>query len=297
VKLLITGSNGLLGQKLIERCIKHQISFLATSKGPNRNVDCPESNYHELDISSIDEIEKVYEGFSPTHIIHTAAITNVDYCELHPDECKIMNTDAVKLLFEVSKKYNAHFQLLSTDFVFDGEKGNYNEEDPVNPLSYYARSKVDAENILLSDQSYSNWSIVRTIIVYGTGYNLSRSNLISWSISALKNNEQIKVIDDQFRAPTWAPDLAYACVEICLRNKMGIYHISGPNTFSIIEIVKKVADFYGLSKENIQKISSQELNQPAKRPPKTGFDLEKARIELSYHPKTIIETLETLKAI
>ncbi len=297
MKLLITGSNGLLGQKLIERCIKHQISFLATSKGPNRNTDCPESNYHEMDISSIDEIEKVFEGFSPTHIIHTAAITNVDYCELHPDECKIMNTDAVKLLFEVSKNYNAHFQLLSTDFVFDGEKGNYKEEDAVNPLSYYARSKVDAENILLRDQSYSNWSIVRTIIVYGTGNNLSRSNLISWSISALKNNEQIKVIDDQFRAPTWAPDLAYACVEICLRNKMGTYHISGPNTFSIIEIVKKVADFYGLSKENIQKISSQELNQPARRPPKTGFDLEKARIELSYHPKTIIETLETLKAI
>ncbi len=294
VNLLITGSNGLLGQKLVERCVKHQISFLATSKGVNRNPDCYDTNYREMDISSVHDIEKVFKDFQPTHVIHTAAITNVDYCELHPDECKVTNTDAVKLLFDASKKYNSHFQLLSTDFVFDGEKGNYKEEDPVNPLSHYAQSKVDAENILRSEHNYSNWSIVRTIIVYGTGNNLSRSNLISWTISTLKNNEQIKVIDDQFRAPTWAPDLAYACIEICLRNKNGIYHISGPNTFSIIEIVQKVADFYGLSKENIQKISSQELNQPAKRPPKTGFDLTKAIKGLGYNPKTIEETLDLI---
>ncbi len=295
MRLLITGSNGLLGQKIVERCIKHQISFLATSKGPNRNTACPERNYREMDISSIKDIQSVFKAYSPTHVIHTAAITNVDYCELHPEECKIMNTDAVQLLYDVSKKYTAHFQLLSTDFVFDGEKGNYMEEDPVNPLSYYAQSKVDAENILLNDKTYSNWSIVRTIIVYGTGNNLSRSNLISWAISALKNNEIIKVIDDQYRAPTWAPDLAYACVEICLREKKGIYHISGPHTYSILEIVNMVADFYGLPKDNIQKISSLELNQPAKRPPKTGFDLTKAMDQLSYRPKTIIETLETLK--
>lgn len=294
MRLLITGSNGLLGQKIVERCIKHQISFLATSKGVNRNTDCPEDKYLQMDISSINDIQSVFEAFFPTHVIHTAAITNVDYCELHPEECKIMNTDAVRLLYDVSKKYNSHFQLLSTDFVFDGEMGNYKEEDPVNPLSYYAQSKVDAENILLCDKSYSNWSIVRTIIVYGTGNNLSRSNLISWSISALKNNEQIKVIDDQFRAPTWAPDLAYACVEICLREKKGIYHISGPQTFSILEIVNLVADFYGLPKDYIQKISSSELNQPAKRPPITGFDLAKAVNQLSYRPKTIEESLHLI---
>ncbi len=295
MKLLITGSNGLLGQKIVERCIQHNISFLATSKGVNRNMECPEDNYNQMDISCVDEVEKVIGAYNPTHVIHTAAITNVDYCEMHPDECKKINTTAVQLLFDTCKKYNSHFQLLSTDFVFDGEKGNYKEEDLVNPLSFYAHSKVDAENILINDITYSNWSIVRTIIVYGTGNNLSRSNLISWAISALKKNEKIKVIDDQFRAPTWAPDLAYACVEICLREKKGIYHISGTQTYSILEIVNLVADFYGLPKDNIQKISSLELNQPAKRPPKTGFDLSKAIDQLSYRPKTIIETLETLK--
>ncbi len=294
MKLLITGSNGLLGQKVVERCIKHRIPFLATSKGANRNADCPEDYYQEMDISCIDEVEKVFGAYNPTHVIHTAAITNVDYCEIHPEECKILNTDSVRLLFEMSKKINAHFQLLSTDFVFDGEKGNYKEEDPVNPLSYYAKSKVEAESILLNDGAYTNWSIVRTIIVYGTGNNLSRSNLISWAISALKNNEPIKVIDDQFRAPTWAPDLAYACVEICLRNKNGIFHISGPSTFSILEIVYTVAGFYQLSKENIEKISSKELNQPAKRPPKTGFDLKKAREELNFEPTSLISSLMML---
>jgi dTDP-4-dehydrorhamnose reductase len=294
VRILITGSNGLLGQKLVERCKKHQINFLATSKGENRNSDCDPNDYQEMDITSADEIAYVFTNFKPTHVIHTAAITNVDYCELHPEECKKVNTDAVQLLFEASKKMNSHFQLLSTDFVFDGEKGNYNENDKVNPLSHYAQRKVDAENLLLNDGDYNNWSIVRTIIVYGTGNNLSRSNLISWTISALKKNEQLKVVDDQFRAPTWASDLAYACIEICSRNKKGIYHISGPETFSILEIAQKVADFFNLPKENIQKISSSELNQPAKRPPITGFDLTKATEELNYHPKTIIETLQLL---
>jgi dTDP-4-dehydrorhamnose reductase len=294
VRILITGSNGLLGQKLVERCLKHNIHFLATSKGQNRNSDCGHQYYQELDIVSFQEIEEVFIRFKPTHVIHTAAITNVDYCELHPEECKLVNTNAVQLLLKAAQKFNSHFQLLSTDFVFDGEKGNYNEKDKANPLSHYAQSKVDAENLLLNNVDYNNWSIVRTIIVYGTGKNLSRSNLICWTISALKKNEVIKVVDDQYRAPTWASDLAYACVEICLRNKKGIYHISGPETFSILEIAQKVADFYNLPKENIQKISSSELNQPAKRPPKTGFDLTKATEELNYHPKTIVETLNIL---
>jgi dTDP-4-dehydrorhamnose reductase len=265
---------------------------LATSKGENRNTDCNEQHYQEMDITSALDIDSVFNTFKPTYVIHTAAITNVDYCELHPEECGKVNTDAVRLLFEASQKYNCHFQLLSTDFVFDGEKGNYNENDRVNPLSKYAKSKVDAENLLINNKDADNWSIVRTIIVYGTGQNLSRSNLINWTISALQKNEQIKVVDDQFRAPTWASDLAYACIEICKRNKKGIYHISGPETYSILEIAQKVADFYKFPKENIQQISSKELNQPAKRPPKTGFDLTKATKELNYHPKTIVETLE-----
>ncbi len=293
MRILITGSNGLLGQKIVGQLAKASINFLATSKGVNRNPSCSNVNYHQMDISNALEIEKVFSTFLPTHIIHTAAMTNVDHCEQQPDECNRINFEAVQLLFHAAQKINAHFQLLSTDFVFDGEKGNYKEEDQVNPLSLYAQSKVNAENYLLASNSL-NWSIVRTIIVYGKANNLSRNNIIYWAKEALEKGQELSIIDDQFRAPTWANDLAWACIRICELNKMGIYHISGPETFSIYEIVEKIAQFFNLPTNSLSKSSSLNLNQPAKRPPKTGFDLTKAKTELGYKPKTLEETFSIL---
>ena len=294
MRILITGSNGLLGQKLVKLCLERGLNFIATSKGENRNPDCPTINYLSLDISIFSEINNVFQFYYPTHVIHTAAITNVDYCEEHNDECQIMNVDATKLLLRASIQYDAHFQLLSTDFVFDGEKGNYKEEDIVNPLSVYAKSKVDAENVLQTSMT-DNWSIVRTIIVYGEGNNLSRTNIVLWAKEALKTGNEITIVDDQFRAPTWAEDLAWGCLEIVLRNKKGVFHISGPETMSVIDLVYRIADFYGLPKNQIKPIRSTTLNQVAKRPPKTGFDLTKARNELNYEPLTLEKSLELLE--
>jgi dTDP-4-dehydrorhamnose reductase len=293
MKILVTGSNGLLGQKIIRQLTKKGIDFLATSKGVNRNHDCDEAKYVTKDICSSDEIEKYFQSYLPTHVIHTAAMTNVDACELNPEECQEVNVEATRKLFEAAKKIGAHFQLLSTDFIFDGEKGNYKEEDEPNPLSVYAQSKVDAENILLEDV-YQNQSIVRTIIVYGIGNNLSRTNIVCWAKEALSKGQTMNIIDDQFRAPTWADDLAWACIRICELNKRGIFHISGPEIMSIYEIVVRVAAHYNLSTTTLNRTDSSTLNQPAVRPPKTGFDLTKARNELGYNPKTLEETLDLL---
>lgn len=293
MKILVTGSNGLLGQKIIRQLTKKDADFLATSKGVNRNSDCEEANYVSLDICSVEEIEKYFQSYLPTHVIHTAAMTNVDACELNPEECQEVNVEATRKLFEASKKIGAHFLLLSTDFIFDGKKGNYAEEDEPNPLSVYAQSKVDAEKILIED-SYKNFSIARTIIVYGTGNNLSRTNIVCWAKDALSKGQPMNIIDDQFRAPTWADDLAWACIRICELNKRGIFHISGPETMSIYEIVVRVAAHYNLSIDSLQRTDSSTLNQPAVRPPKTGFDLTKARKELGYNPKTLEETLDLL---
>jgi dTDP-4-dehydrorhamnose reductase len=205
----------------------------------------------------------------------------------------MVNVEATRLLFEASKNYKAHFQLLSTDFVFDGKTGMYQETDAVNPLSVYAQSKVDAEQLLIHSD-YTNWSIARTIIVYGTAHNLSRSNIVLWAIDALTKQQPMNIIDDQFRMPTWADDLAWGCLEICRRHKQGIFHLSGPELLSIYQIVERVANFLGKPMECLTKINSSTLNQPAKRPPRTGFDLSKARLELAYNPKTIEETLVEL---
>ena len=291
--ILITGSNGLLGQKLVKYLIKNNIPFIATSKGKNRNPDCMDASYSTMDICSTDDIKSVFNRFIPTHVIHTAAMTNVDECEEFPLECEKLNVEATQLLFEAAQKIGAHFQLLSTDFVFDGLKGNYSETDTPNPLSVYALSKVSAENLVLTS-SYPKFSIVRTIILYGKANNLSRSNIVCWAKEALSKGQPLSIIDDQFRAPTWADDLAWACIRICDLQKTGIYHIAGPETMSIYDLVLRIAKFYSFSTDFLTKTDSLSLNQKAKRPPKTGFDLQKAQAELSYKPKTLEETLKDI---
>ncbi len=290
MRILITGSNGLLGQKIVKQLNKKKINFIATSLGKNRNSNCSETNYLSLDITDAKQIENLIKNFNPTHIINTAAITNVDFCEDNQALCQKVNVDAVKLLFDACKLNNIHFIHLSTDFVFDGKNGPYKETDKPNPLSVYAKSKYNSEQILLNDD-YKNWTILRTIIVYGEGENLSRSNIVLWAKLALEKNQILTIVDDQFRAPTWADDLAWACIKVALLNAKGVYHISGPNTMSIYQMVKQIAEFYGYNPSLIQPIKSKTLNQKAPRPPKTGFILNKAKTILGYNPKSFKETL------
>ena len=290
MKILITGSNGLLGQKIVGQLVDSDIPFLATSLGKNRNKNCPDSCYRPMNISDDSQVKSVFQFCSPDYVIHTAAITNVDYCEEHQEECQNINVDGTKILFEAAKKINAHLLLLSTDFVFDGAKGNYTESDEPNPLSIYASSKYEAEKLLTSS-AYLNWSIARTIIVFGEGDNLSRSNIVLWAREALRKGSPLKIIDDQFRSPTWADDLAWACIQICKLNKKGIYHISGPESMSIFDLVMRIGRFYDLDCSSIEKTTSESLNQAAKRPPITGFDLTKAKNDLGYAPKTLEESL------
>lgn len=293
MRLLITGSNGLLGQKIVKICLKRGVEFLATSNGANRNQECPSERYLEMDITNQPKIAEIFTNYKPTHIIHTAALTNVDYCELNPEECQEVNVLATQKLWNEAQKINAHFQLLSTDFIFDGLKGNYKETDEPSAVSIYGQSKVDAEHVLINSQN-KNWSIARTIIVYGTANNLSRTNIVLWSIDALTKGDPMKIIDDQFRMPTWADDLAWGCLEICRRDKTGIFHLCGPELMAVNEIVFRIAKHLGKSTENVEIISSSTLNQPAKRPPRTGFDLTKSKTELGYNPKTIEETITIL---
>lgn len=293
MKILITGSNGLLGQKIVKLCLKRGVSFLATSAGDNRNQDCPSQFYQSMNITDVDNIQTIFQSFRPTHIIHTAALTNVDYCELNPEECQEVNVLATQKLWVEAQKINAHFQLVSTDFIFDGLTGNYKETDQPSAVSIYGQSKVDAESILIQSDN-TNWSIARTIIVYGTANNLSRTNIVLWSIDALTKGAPMKIINDQFRMPTWAEDLAWGCIEICNRDKKGIFHLCGPELMAVNEIVFRIAKHINKSTDNVEIISSTTLNQPAKRPPRTGFDLTKSKLELGYNPKSLEETIEIL---
>jgi valyl-tRNA synthetase len=165
--------------------------------------------------------------------------------------------------------------------------------DDFAKLDLRVGTKVEAEKILQQTEGLSH-SIVRTIIVYGQGEQLSRSNLILWAKEALQKGSPLQIVNDQFRAPTWADDLAWACVRICELSQVGIFHIAGPEVLSIYDIVERVAAFYKLPMEQVSQLSSDTLQQPAKRPARTGFVLDKAQEVLGYQPHTLEQTFALL---
>lgn len=326
MKILVTGSNGLLGQKLVYLLRnKPDVELIATSRGENRLHEKSGYTYFSLDITDALQTEKIISDTKPNVIINTAAMTNVDACEVKKEECWKQNVTAVENLISAIKnqqssldtsqasasrtsavgtkpqtsnlnpesfRYPIHFIHLSTDFVFDGENGPYKEDDITNPLSYYAKSKWEAEKRIMA--SGLKWAIARTIIIYGVADEMSRSNIVLWAKSALEKGEPLKIVNDQWRMPTLAEDLAEGCYLIAKKGATGIYHLSGKDFMRIDELAERVADFFHLDKSIISTVSSDTLNQAAKRPPKTGFILDKAIRDLGYSPHSFEEGLAIL---
>ena len=292
--ILVTGSNGMLGQKIIYAIRnRDDVHCISTSKGENRMRAKDGYVYESFDITNLQEVENIFLKYKPDAVINTAAMTNVDACEARKEECRKLNVDAVALMLEQCKKYNTHFIHTSTDFVFDGENGPYKETDKPNPQSFYAQSKYDSELLVMN--SGVKWTIIRTIIIYAVIDDIGRSNLVLWTKNSLERKQTINVINDQYRAPTLAEDLADACISAAMKGATGIYHVSGAETKSILEWAKIVADYFHLDKSYIKPVTTTELNQPAKRPLKTGFIIDKARKELGYKPHSFIEGLGIIK--
>lgn len=292
-KILITGSNGLLGQKLIYRLLKEaNVELIATSKGENRLIHKEGYIFQSLDITNEKEVKDTILKYAPDVVINTAAMTNVDACETEQEACRKMNVDAVGYIINALKMLQGTPQLihLSTDFIFDGTNGPYRETDiPYPPNSIYAESKYMSEKLV--EQSGLKWTIIRTILVYGVVDNMSRSNIVLWAKDALSKGKPINVVDDQFRTPTLSEDLAEGCVLIALKGATGIFHISGKDFMSIIELVNRVADFWHFDKSLIHPSKTATLGQAAERPLRTGFILDKARKELGYEPHSFMEGL------
>jgi dTDP-4-dehydrorhamnose reductase len=292
-KVLVTGSNGLLGQKIIYSLIERKdIDLLASSKGLNRLINKSGYKYIDLDITKNDEVKKVFENETPDAVINCAAMTNVDYCEENQDSCWEINVNAVENLAKSCVASKSHLLHLSTDFVFDGKSGPYTENDIPNPLHFYAKSKLKSEEIV--KKIMTNWTIARTIIIYGITDNMSRSNIVLWAKSEIGKGNTINVVNDQYRSPTLAEDLAKGCISIIDKSAYGLYHLSGPKTYSILNLVYQVADFYNLDKSLILPVTSASLNQSATRPLSTGFDITKAKKDLDFNPVDFLEGIKIM---
>ncbi len=291
--ILITGSNGLLGQKLVDLLSKEDnIQLIATAKGENRLPNQEGYVYQSLDITDEQQVNEVFATYNPQIVIHTAAMTNVDTCESDLEGCERLNVKAVEYIVQACEKQGSFLCHLSTDFIFDGADGPYDEEAKPNPISIYGESKLKAEQIIQA--SSIRWAIARTVLVFGIVPDMSRTNIILWVKKSLEEGKQINVVTDQFRTPTLAEDLAIGCWLIAQKEAEGIFNISGEELLTPYEMAIQTAEFFHLPKELIKPADSSTFSQPAKRPPRTGFILDKAKRILGYQPRSFNEGIALL---
>ena len=283
-----------MGQKLVKLILDGgKDELIATARGVNR-LPYPESNYSfdQLDITDQSQVNEVIARHKPDVVIHTAAMTNVDQCETEREDCWKQNVDAVEYLIVACEIPSSFLIHLSTDFIFDGEDGPYDEGALANPISYYGDSKLAAENLLLD--SSIKYAIARTVLVYGIAHDMSRTNIVLWVKKSLEDGKAIKVVDDQLRSPTLAEDLAMGCYLIAEKKAEGIFNISGKDLLTPYEMALKTAAYFDLDTSTMEKADASTFTQTAKRPPKTGLLIDKAVNELGYAPRSFEEGIGIL---
>ncbi|MEE4311445.1 MAG: dTDP-4-dehydrorhamnose reductase [candidate division KSB1 bacterium] len=290
-RILVTGINGLLGQKCTILMSKRFDLF-----GCDIQEDSYSQNnsyqYIDLDITNRDDVRKIILEIKPELIINTAAYTNVDGCEKHKELCWKTNVEGVQHLAYAAGKIDARIIHISTDYIFDGQNGPYKEDDTPNPLGYYGKSKLASENALI--ESNIDFAVLRTMILFGAGVNI-RLNFVTWLIQKLKNGESVNIVNDQFGNPTIAEDLAKAIECAINHEKSGFYHVAGSEYIDRYSFALKVADVFKLDASLIHPVTTAELNQAAARPMRSGFILDKMKNELGFETMNVEDSLKILK--
>jgi dTDP-4-dehydrorhamnose reductase len=248
--------------------------------------------YKSVDLNDRRALRDCVKEFVPNCIINAAAYTNVDGGETERDACWRANVGVVENLVYAAQKVEARLVHVSTDYVFDGKAGPYKEDDTPNPLGFYARSKLAGENVLLS--SRINFAIARTMVLYGAGFGI-RANFVTWVIDQLRQGKAIRAVDDQFGNPTLASELAAALYRLAESGKAGIYHLSGSEIIERFTFAQRIADTFGLDKSLISPVKTADFKQPAPRPLKSGFIIDKAEKELGVRLSNVCGGLEKFK--
>ena len=285
-KILITGAFGQLGTSLCE--VLSNKSILATGR-----VMTLTEKYHcmELDITNQENVKELIRNYKPDIIIHLAAMTDVDGCEKNPETAFEINVGATENLL---KNFNGKFIYVSTDYVFDGEEGPYYEDDKVNPVSVYGKTKLYGENLV--QESDLEWIILRSNIIFS--YNdRTKASFVNWVVDSLKKKQMITVVNDQWNNPTWTNDLANVMSMMIEKNISGIYHYGGGDFLNRYEFAKMIASAFSLDRELIKPITTLELNWLAQRPLKSGLYTNKIELDLGIEPLPIQKALDKMVSL
>lgn len=283
-RLFITGGSGLLGSKFTSLNSDYEI---ITTYNTN-----PKDNAVKLDITDENDVLSKIESLSPDLVVHAAALTNVDYCEEHPEEADKINGQGTLNLVKACKKVGAKLIYVSTDFVFDGKKGMYQENEKTNPLSYYGLSKLKGEEFI--QNSDVDYAIARVSVLYGWHTNF---NFVTWVINELKEDNQINIVTDEYNSPTFADNAAEAILNIYSRGKEGVYHIAGDERINRFDFAKNIARVFELDETLINPILSENLIRKAERPMDSSLSVEKARSDLDIKLLNTTEGLKEMKKV
>jgi dTDP-4-dehydrorhamnose reductase len=288
--VLITGANGLLGQKLVTDFHPHY-KVIACDLHPESFFSFPNLSYESLDITNRRQLGFHISFYHPQVIINAAAYTDVDGCEIHKDKAWSVNVGGVKNLVNLCHEQKIRLIQLSTDYIFDGENGPYSEDDPPDPVNFYGQTKLESEKVV--KESGIDFLIVRTNVLYGFGKNV-KPNFLLWLLERLSQKEKIQIVTDQFNNPTLADNLSLCILEMVRKNISGVYHVAGSEYLSRYDFAIKVADKFNFDKNNIFPAKTELLQQKAKRPYKGGLRIDKAQSILETKLLDVNQGLEYL---
>ncbi|MEM2117718.1 MAG: dTDP-4-dehydrorhamnose reductase [Candidatus Bathyarchaeia archaeon] len=284
-ELLVTGASGLLGHK-ITSLTKNRYKII-----PLYNTRPLHPNSIKLNITNLSETLTLFDKLRPNVVIHTASETNVDKCETEKEHAWRVNFEGTRNITLACARANAKLVYISTDYVFDGEKGNYTEQDKPNPINHYGLTKLEGEQQVT--KNCKNYAILRTSVLYG--WHPLKQNFVTWTINQLKQNKQITVVDDHFNTPTLADNLAEIALEIVKRDLRGLFHTSGSERISRYEFAKQIAKTFNLNSHLIKPIKMNQLTTwIAKRPKDSSLNTSKIQKQLKTKPLNITEGLERM---
>jgi dTDP-4-dehydrorhamnose reductase len=284
MKILIAGCDGLLGQNLLATSSAPGHEIIGVSRHPVPALPERLAAHHVLDIADRDAWDFVLREIRPDRIVNAAAYTDVDGCERDPEKCDRVNRDAVRWMAETG----IPVVQISTDYVFDGVAGPYDEDAPVHPLSHYGRAKLESEAWALSS---GRGLVVRTTLVWGLEKGAKKS-FTEFVRETLTAGKPVRAVTDQIGNPTLARELAGAVWALVDGGHSGVYHAAGSERMSRYQWAVQAAEFYGLDASLVQPIDSSGLNLAAARPMNSGLICEKLARDTGFRLSGLRDQLQ-----